>query len=547
MTVDIKKLEVQQVNSFYNYTYGLDITEVDLLKTAMNLLKSNIVNSVCFSDLKAIYLNSEGEIKHEWIQPNGRQWDEGWKINFTDGLPQNIKRELVLCLEMYFCEQRIQSAEEKQIPLHLRALLPPFVLESDSLTLPIHPYLSIYADGIMSFAFQLDTVWKELPEEDFINDIVNLFQCYFERIWVQGNLQRLDGEQLLPYSFDKELSIGGKVFYDRKTRKFIKEMQQTAKNKLDASLGQEGKRFELKGESWILHQIAGTEEQTDWEATIDLCRSIYAGALMSQIIGIDNKDRPVNALLWQGRPSISLMRFKDQPASKEQLFDKFSSSLARIMQRSPNLKDLSSLPKDLRLFDDYCFHGNRAILLWTWLKPGAAPENVWEDSNTRSYLLSNQVSAEHFEYHNMRIARACDIAANPNSDEQLIFAYKTLASAEAVIHKSSKVGEIVDAIKYLIDAVGTAELIAPGKENSRWHLDERRFNTEKNKARIDRWLAIIFGFVGAAGLADLVIKPFLLSMYPGAMDWSAGLTAFLSALALIGGLAAIIMFVNRDK
>jgi len=57
MTTESRKLRVQQVNCFYNYAIGLDVTRVDLLKTAKALLKSGTVRTVCFSDLKAIYLD----------------------------------------------------------------------------------------------------------------------------------------------------------------------------------------------------------------------------------------------------------------------------------------------------------------------------------------------------------------------------------------------------------------------------------------------------------------------------------------------------------
>lgn len=58
-----------------------------------------------------------------------------------------------------------------------------------------------------------------------------------------------------------------------------------------------------------------------------------------------------------------------------------------------------------------------------------------------------------------------------------------------------------------MSAAGTTGLIESGKEQARWHLDELRYRTDKSRSRVDRWLAVVFGFVGAAGLADLVIQP----------------------------------------
>ncbi len=549
MTARTSKLKVQQVNSFYNYTFGLDVTNVDLLKTASKLLKSGIAKTVCFSDLKAIYLDAHGELQIEWLRPEGRQWDDSWKVKFSDSLSKHIIDDLIFCLELSFNEQRIEGAEVKHVPSHLRAALPPLVLESEELTLPIYPWLKLYSDGMMTISFQLDTAWEDLIEESFIHDIVNLFRRYFDQIWVQAELQRMDGEQLLPDAFVNEMSIGGHNIADRKSRELVKEMRRTAKITLEESLNKEGRLFDLHGESWLLHQIAGSEEQTEWEATADLCRSIYASAIASQVVEIKNKEGNEGAeiQLWQGRPSISLMRYADQPQSKELLLDKYGPSMSRILLRSSEMEVPPLLPRDLRPFEDYCLHGNRAMLLWTWLRLSSAPEDVWDDPNARSHLLENQARAEHFEYHNMRIARACAMASEPLSDEHLLYAYKILANADVVIHQSSQAGEITDALEFLMNVAGTAGLIASGKEQARWHLDERRYRTEKNRSYIDRWLTVMFGFVGAAGLADLIIQPFLDATYPRLVDWSTGLLAFVGASSVVSLFAFLIVFINKMR
>lgn len=546
MISHLNELQVQQVNCFYNYTLGLDVIELDLLKTATKLLESGITRTVCFSDLKAIYLDEHGEIQIEWLRPQGRQWDNHWTVKFSQILPEHVAHDLAFCLELSFHERRIEAAGARQMPPHLRAALSPFILERDDLQLPVYPWIKLYADGIMSISFQLDSVWDDLAEAEFIEKIVNLFQCYFEQIWVQAELQRMDGEHLLADAFEDEISIGGQGIDNRKSRKLVKEMRQKAKDVLDESLSKEGRSFELNGESWNLHPIAGSEGDGKWEATIDLCRSIYANAVASQMVTTrDRKSkRGVGVQLWQGRPSISLMRFADQPQYKDELLSKFGSSMSRILMRSAEATNLPPLPADLRPFEDYCFHGNRALLLWTWMRQRDAPVDAWMDENTKTQLLENQARAEHFEYHNMRIARACAIASSPLSDEHLFDAYETLAVADSVIHQSSQAGEITDAIEYLLDVAGTTKLIASGKEQARWHLDERRFKNEKQRSRVDRWLTTVFGFVGAAGLADLVIQPLLRAMYSEWTDWLLGLAAFTLASCVVAILAVPIWIVS---
>ncbi|WP_143507356.1 hypothetical protein [Pseudomonas sediminis] len=539
-------LQVQQANCFYNYTVGLDVADVDLIKTAKKMIRSGIVRTVCFSDLKAIYIDEHGEIQLELIQPQGRQWDSCWSIKFSDALPECVAGDLVFCLELSFHELRISGSESAQVSPYLRAALAPFVLEREGLSLPIYPWLKIHSNGIMSISFQLDAVWADLAENEFIKSVVNLFQCYFEKIWVQAKLQRIDGEQLLPSAFEGVVSIGGQKISDKNSRKIIKDMRKKARVVLEESLGKEGRRFELHGETWVLHQIAGSEGQDGWEATIDLCRSIYVNAIKSQVVaGGRGSAEGVGVQLWQGRPSISLMRFLDQPQVKMDLFDRYSASISRILMRSSEMDNPPPLPPDLRPFEDYCFHGNRSLLLWTWLRRSNDPEDAWDDENTTARLLENQARAEHFEYHNMLISRACATASSPPSDEYLVYAYETLALADSTIHQSSQAGEITDALEYLIDAAGTMRLISSGKEQARWHLDERRFRNEMRRSRMDRWLAAVFGFVGAAGLADLFMQPLLKSAYPDWADWLTGLSAFALASSVVGFFALPIWIANK--
>lgn len=149
MNSHTRELEVRQVNCFYNYTVGLVTTDVNLLKTATKLLKSGMARTVCFSDLKCVYLDDDGNIQFEWLRPQGRQWDSRWTVKFSDELPHSVVEELTICLELSFHEQRIENPEARQMAPHIRAALPPLVLEKETMNLPIYPWLKVFSDGIM--------------------------------------------------------------------------------------------------------------------------------------------------------------------------------------------------------------------------------------------------------------------------------------------------------------------------------------------------------------------------------------------------------------
>ena len=547
MTKHPIELEVNQVNCFYNYTAGLEAMEVDLLKTAVKLLKSGLARTVCFSDFKSAYLDTKGAVQVEWIQPQGRQWDTSWVGKFGAGLPPHVTEDLIFCLELSFHEFRIQGTGAKHMPPYLRAPLPPLVLERDGDILPIRPWLKLYADGIFTLSYQLDAKWEGLDEPAFIEDVVNFYQRYFDRIWVQAHIQRLESEQVLPKAFEDELSLGGQRLGGRLVRRLLKEMRGGNRRVLDESLGKNGKTFEIGGESWELHPIAGSEDQENWEATFELCRSLYANAVASTVVPHKKKRHQSfpRVTLWQGRPSISLLRFNGQPDTKNELIERFSPSISRVLMRSPTLSGPPRLPPDLRVFNDYCFHGNRALLLWTWLRPSHAPDDAWADTCTRMHVLENQARSEHLEYHNFRVARACAITAAPPTDDHLMAAYEILASAETVVHHASQFGEVTDALEYMFDVTGTSRVISVGKEQARWYLDERRYQVEKDRSRLDRWLTVMLGFVGTAALANLVTLPMLRNLYPGLGDVQAGLAALFLASGAVVVLAIAISMRNR--
>lgn len=540
-------LRIDQANVYYNYTLGLDSIGIDLVKTAGNLLKKGITRAVFFSDFKCLYTNVRAEIKLEWIHQKGRQWDSNWEIQFGSEVPTAATKELFYASELSFHAQRIEGYNAKQISPYLYAFLPPVVLEDDNLSLPIFVSLKLFADGIAILSFQLDTTWDGVDENYFVSNIVNLYQCYFKSIWIDARIQRLDAEELLPLAFLDDMSIAGNPVSGFKTRQLLRKMRKESRQLLNESLDEKGRCFSIDNEEWILHEIEGSNDQDLWESSMDLCRSEYTNALCKIVIP-SRENRKLNKqspAVWQGRPSVSLMRFHEQPSTKSDLLSRFAPSLLRILMRSTGVDKSMNLPPDLRPFGDYCFHGNRALLLWTWLRPNGSPENVWNDPITRTALLENQARSEHIEYYNMLTARACTWAQSPPSNDHLKAAYKILSVTDEVIHHSSQAGEITEALSYLMSEFGTLKLVSSGKEAARWHLDELRYRSDRSRNLVGQWLAFVFGLIGAAGLADFAILPYLAKIWPNLDPGIAPIVAFGLAGFIVLLLAFFIWFINR--
>lgn len=505
-------LVINQANLFYNYTLGFDITSLNLLKTAGNLLNSGMACCVFFSDFKCLYLDDDNKITYVQLTPKGRNWDASWEIEFSEEVPKHILTDLMSSAEISFHENRFVNDFDS----YIRASLPPVVLEKNNERYVLYPGVKIHANGVSILYFQFDGTWGGIDNESFLSTFVNLYQIYFDDIWIDSKLQYMDGEVVLENGFDDLFAIGGDYIDERKVSKLKKKMRGDSRKVLAESLSNKGQVFSFGDDiEWNLHKVAGTETDRKWESTVDICRSIYSNSISTVLVPKNKHDKVKSyGYMWQGRPSVSLLRFYNQPDNKIELIKRFSFSMNDILNRSNINKKDSVLPTDLRKFSDYCLHSNRSIYLWTWLKHAQDSDNVWDEPDTLSKISENQARVEQVEYHNMCVSRACSWAHNPPRDQFLFESYNVLANFNNDIHHSSISGEVSDALAYMIKSFGTESLINPAKEMARFRLDEMKYKSDSVRNHSNYWLTFVFGLVGVTSFAEFVINPLILKESP---------------------------------
>jgi hypothetical protein len=242
-----------------------------------------------------------------------------------------------------------------------------------------------------------------------------------------------------------------------------------------------------------------------------------------------------------------LLRFENQARTKSDLINNYSDSLSKILSRESRLSKVPPLPQDLRSADDYSLHGNRSVFLYTWLKSKNSPINVFEDKNTFAKILENQARTEQVEYYNSKIARACQWAEKPINDKYLLNAYKVLAASESMVHRSSKSGEVVDALSHMINSLGTMKLVPAGKETARFHIDELKYQSNKAKNNTDRWLALVFGLVGATSLSQFAIHPFVKQIFPKLSNTTTPMVSLCISTGAVLLIARLIWCINGDR
>lgn len=534
---------IQQANVFYNYTLGFYATEIDLVKTATKAIKLGVSSSAYFSDNKFIFSNEGGKIQFEDIQPEGRFWEAPHEVLLDKKVPKNIREELKLSLETAYHDERIGNYG---LAPYVRLFFPPIVLEDKKIELPLHTSVKIFDDGIAILSFQLKGSWGKADESFFINEVVNLFNSYFNDVWIDATIQKLAADIIIPQAYEGQITLAGKPIESRGMKRIIRKARIDAREVFQESISKGGRTFQIGDKEVILHKAAGSEEVDNWESNFDYCTEVYRNALSNLITPEDGQKEFASSqpLHWQGRPSISLMRFNEQPDNKKEILDRYKQSLLRILSRTPHIENNAELPNDLRQIDDFIFHGTRAIFLWTWTKPDNAPSDVWEDPNTLSIVMNQQSRAKHIEYYNMRLARACKLTRFPPSEDHLIDSYRILCMAEDDLHHSGSAGDITDALKTIVKNIGTMDLVPSAKEAARWYLDEMRYQTEKQRLTVDRWLTLVFGLVGTAGLSEFLIRPYV-ELFLTESEILAPLYSFTLSLSSVLLIVLLVWFFNR--
>lgn len=528
--------KIRQSNVFYNYSMGLNIMDIDLLKAGKAILKLGLAQSVFFSDKNFIYCDKNGD---QHLKFRDRQEDIIDSLSSEDS---SILQDYLIFDDLVNDESHLHSNQED----YLRVSLSPIVLEDEVYgEYIINVLLKIYSNGIAILSFQFDAHWDDLDESGFIEDVINLYSRSWDKVWVDKLVQKIDGEVYASkQAFGDIFVFAGNDINIKGREKIIRKMQKNGLEDLEKALHHsQGKEFSFDDKNRILHLLAGTNDQKTTKA-FELCVHMYFNIVAKIIDSISDASVDAYTFIWEGRPSVSLMCFSNQPKNRQELEEKFSNSIRKILNRSSVAMDESIHLKNLRWHGDYSFYGNRSVLLWIKLNS----KNSYDENTLFRSVLSHQARVEQIEFYNMLFARACAWCADPETEEHLFNAYDILINKEKAIHQSSQSGEIVQTINYLMDQFGINLLIKPAKESAVFHLDELKYRSDLVKSRKMQWMTLTFGLVGATSFAEFIV-------YPLVKNWCSEyfradflpLLSFFSTLALIGVILGITSLINKNK
>jgi hypothetical protein len=255
---------------------------------------------------------------------------------------------------------------------------------------------------------------------------------------------------------------------------------------------------------------------------------------------------PILGQFWSGRPHIHIIRFRDQRETASENSQVHAGAFYSILSRTPDLA--RTLPKNLRLFEDYSAYVSSSSSLWVWSKRGLKREADRTDPNRGNFIYERQMLMELLEYGYMLHRRLYHRVDNLQSTDQVMEVRRYLLELRLRMRESSQSGEIRELLEAGWDALGLRTLISEIDAGLALRESEMRSADSMRTTRVGWVIAIVFGIVGIPRLADQVVMPAwnVLKLQPvGDTDTMKLLSAGIATSVIVIFLTAVLCMISR--
>ncbi len=306
-------------------------------------------------------------------------------------------------------------------------------IEGDELTadLNLYPTLLIYASGVLILELRMIGPMQPIPVDDFIAYAVNLPGMALQEALVSPGLARMATEA---YYRSAYVPFFARFRYSSSQRLHNLAIAQLTTEVED----DENLKFSLSPWSGETHSFR------------DIAMSIFhtCAYLIGEprrglaFLALGAKTPPDLGAFWSGRPHIHLIRYEDQKASAPQNNKVHEKAFYSILSRTPGLA--RSLPKNLRLFNDYSAFITSSASLWAWSKSGYKQQKANMDPNRANFIYERQLLMEILEYGYMLHRGIYHKAESLQSTEQVMSVRRLVIKLRLRMKESSRSGEIRD-------------------------------------------------------------------------------------------------------
>lgn len=535
--------QVQEWEIWHTYSTYLDCPGIDLHEGAINLINSEVAECVISSTGRAFWKSdaavAQGMFTVELDNETGQGSFRCVSDDSSSKLPTGFVREAMgQSAQFVLAERRVLGEEHSLADESIRAYLGKIVVvgaDGDRSTeeLNLYPVLVVYQSGVLVLELRMIGSPDPIPLSDFINYAVNIPRIRLTRALVNPGLARTATE-----AYYRSSRV---PFFTR----FRLSSSQTLHN---MAVEQQTTEVEEEDFSFRLSPWSG---ETDSFRSIALsifhtCAYLVAGPRsgISFLVG-GPKVPPSLGQFWSGRPHVHIIRFRDQRETASENNQVHAEAFYSILSRTPNLA--KTLPKNLRLFEDYSAFVSSSSSLWAWSKQGLKQETDRRDPNRGNFIYERQMLMELLEYGYMLHRGLYHRVEKLQSTDQVMEVRRYLLKLRLRMRESSHSGEIRELLEAGWNSLGLPILISEIDTSLVLRESEMRSVDSMRATRVGWVIAIVFGIVAIPGLADQVVTPawHVLNLHPvGDTDKMKLLSAGVATGLILMVLAAVLRMIS---
>ena len=386
-------------HSYTNY-FVEDFSGLDLKDIAILLVRSNLCAVVYHSD-NQIWWREDSEIKTENV--NIKKVDGvNWIFTLDTSKFKQVDKNYVL--EGAFQASRMRISENRLfVPAYLysftyiRGYLNACCIYQGGRVVTLYPQIKIYNNGVFNITFRVFAPddRREYPIDTFIEHDVNFSEHKADYIEIPPEWIKL-------FMRDTLKQFNNDIITRNKIQRVINELDNTVASKIKIIDGSD-----------FTFNIIRVENNDVNDYPIPNNFDDVKNMIVSSLYYVINQTNEGKKYIVLGpgtekytigdfpitRPSIYILEFIGQPDGSDEILTKYSKQLGKITARVTCTGNLFKfLDTNLRAFDDYTLHMNKALTLWIFSKKGLDIDKDSADPNRGHLIYEKQVLVESIDY-----------------------------------------------------------------------------------------------------------------------------------------------------
>ncbi len=527
---------------------------VALLDLAWHLVTSGLC-SIAYHSSDLVFSRSEdGSAKMDSVNFDWGQ--EGAKniLRLPKGL-DDFQKKCVMegGLKSYYEKSLLSDPVYYEAP-YVRGFCKPLVMEANDEEIVLYPQVKVYWNGVVLLLFRRVARDRPVSVDDFVEAELNLARRGTTQIRVSPDVLKLVTQHTVYHETNPILNLGDDdyVYLSRDTiagRTKLLEIGQ----KTEATIDAHTRVSNVDGFPVALSPIDPTQSLFHPELTLQTLHGYYLDALESvvnkvpdnlrfRIFGPSSKTHTQGGY-WSARPKVFIHNFGERPSDASTIEVKFRSDVAKILARAPTgrieVLDESVLTSK-RFFDDFAMFLSEGVDLWVYTDKTFDVENGKEDVAYEMPTLSHQIQGEFIEYIHLSYRRLEEVSTSGGTGYvELQKERERMIGLDRLILKPAQYGELNQMFAAATSQLGIEEVRRSIKDGFSLRGDVLKDQRQARFRQFGFAIAVIFGILGATGLAIEVILPFLQSQ-----SWEAAFgNSGLRLLSFAIGAASVLMLV----